>query len=384
MIYVAVADLIPGLHRRPELRATVSQTRADRPGHRFIALGAGPCSGACISDFVRCKMPGLAASKVPSLQAASACSLVSRHPPGKSRTPRSLMASLMQDSARFAALQSSYVVRSRRSSGQRCWAQPAGSRPSRPSRATGASRRRNGATTRISPTSSSPTCSRRGFLDGARRGGGARRQVEAAAALRGQAMVRCHVAGEFRRHQSRGAASRRSSRNGESLTRGLANLIGDTQQRPHQPDRRVGLRGRPQPRRHAGRRGLRERADPADPVRAADAAGARAAAAHGAALHQQVLHPRPAAGELVRALRGRAGPHGVHGLLAQRRPARLGAASTWDDYLEQGVLKALARRAARSPAADTRQRARLLRRRHAARRGARGAARRGASSASRA
>jgi zinc and cadmium transporter len=34
MIYVAVADLIPGLHRRPELRATVSQTL-------LIALGLG-------------------------------------------------------------------------------------------------------------------------------------------------------------------------------------------------------------------------------------------------------------------------------------------------------------------------------------------------------
>jgi zinc and cadmium transporter len=34
MIYVAVADLIPGLHKRPELRATVSQTL-------LIALGIG-------------------------------------------------------------------------------------------------------------------------------------------------------------------------------------------------------------------------------------------------------------------------------------------------------------------------------------------------------
>ena len=34
MIYVAVADLIPGLHRRPELRATLSQSI-------LIALGIG-------------------------------------------------------------------------------------------------------------------------------------------------------------------------------------------------------------------------------------------------------------------------------------------------------------------------------------------------------
>ena len=34
MIYVAVADLIPGLHRRPELRDTASQAL-------LIALGIG-------------------------------------------------------------------------------------------------------------------------------------------------------------------------------------------------------------------------------------------------------------------------------------------------------------------------------------------------------
>ncbi len=42
--------------------------------------------------------------------------------------------------------------------------------------------------------------------------------------------------------------------------------------------------------------------------------GGQAAAADGAAVHQQVLHPRPAARELVRPLRGGAGPHGVHGV----------------------------------------------------------------------
>jgi zinc and cadmium transporter len=38
MIYVAVADLIPGLHRRPELRATVSQTVLIAAGIAAIAL----------------------------------------------------------------------------------------------------------------------------------------------------------------------------------------------------------------------------------------------------------------------------------------------------------------------------------------------------------
>ena len=47
--------------------------------------------------------------------------------------------------------------------------------------------------------------------------------------------------------------------------------------------------------------------------------GVRAAAGDRPAVHQQVLHPRSAAGELVRRARGRAGPHGVPGVLAQRR-----------------------------------------------------------------
>ena len=52
MIYVAVADLIPGLHRRPELRATRSQTVLIALGIGSIALlrAAGPAllAGACI------------------------------------------------------------------------------------------------------------------------------------------------------------------------------------------------------------------------------------------------------------------------------------------------------------------------------------------------
>jgi zinc and cadmium transporter len=38
MIYVAVADLIPGLHRRPELRATLAQTLLIAAGIGVIAL----------------------------------------------------------------------------------------------------------------------------------------------------------------------------------------------------------------------------------------------------------------------------------------------------------------------------------------------------------
>ena len=111
-------------------------------------------------------------------------------------------------------------------------------------------------------------------------------------------------------------------------------------QAPHQPDRRSRVRGRPQPRGHAGRRGVRERADPADPVPADHRAGRGAAAGDGAAVHQQVLHPRPAARELVRRARG--------GERATRCSWCPGATSrpeqgqfTWDDYLEEGVFAAL-------------------------------------------
>ena len=45
MIYVAVADLIPGLHRRPELRATVSQTLLIGLGIGAIALVRGMLGG---------------------------------------------------------------------------------------------------------------------------------------------------------------------------------------------------------------------------------------------------------------------------------------------------------------------------------------------------
>ena len=71
-----------------------------------------------------------------------------------------------------------------------------------------------------------------------------------------------------------------------------------------------------------------------------------------------------------------AGPHGVHDLVAQHS-ARARRVSTWDDYLEQGVLAALDV-GARDRRQQDGQCARILRRRHAARLragGARGAPR---------
>ena len=73
---------------------------------------------------------------------------------------------------------------------------------------------------------------------------------------------------------------------------GPANLCQDAAQGPHHDERRVGLRGRPQSRRHARQRRVPQRADRAHPVRRDDAHGPPPAARHGAAVHQQVLHPR--------------------------------------------------------------------------------------------
>ena len=50
MIYVAVADLIPGLHKRPELRATAQQAlliAAGRGGHR---PGSRPQRGRALAE----------------------------------------------------------------------------------------------------------------------------------------------------------------------------------------------------------------------------------------------------------------------------------------------------------------------------------------------
>ena len=100
---------------------------------------------------------------------------------------------------------------------------------------------------------------------------------------------------------------------------------GEVGRRPqHQPDRRGGLRGRPQ-HRHLARQGrVPERADPAHPVRAEHRQRARDAAADRAALDQQVLHPRPRAAEVVHPLHGRQGLHGVRGVLGQPRRAPQG------------------------------------------------------------
>ena len=87
--------------------------------------------------------------------------------------------------------------------------------------------------------------------------------------------------------------------------------------RTHHHDRRVRVRGRPQPRGNTGKRGVSKRLDRVDPVRTDDRRGLQAAAGHCSTLHQQVLHSRSRAGKLLCSLRGRRWPHHIHDLLAQ-------------------------------------------------------------------
>ena len=93
--------------------------------------------------------------------------------------------------------------------------------------------------------------------------------------------------------------------------------------------------------RSRGRGGVRERADPAHPVQAARRRRcARAAAGDGAAVHQQVLHPRPRSRRTRSCATrwSRATP--CSWSRGATSPTELGHL-TWDDYLRDGVLKAL-------------------------------------------
>ena len=81
-------------------------------------------------------------------------------------------------------------------------------------------------------------------------------------------------------------------------------------------------------------------------------------------MHQQVLHPRPGAGEFLRSIRGCAGPYRIHDFLAQH------SSRAREPYLGQlpGTRCACGdRRRARDRIEQNHQRGRILRRRHAAR-----------------
>ena len=153
---------------------------------------------------------------------------------------------------------------------------------------------------------------------------------------------------------------------GESLWQGMMNLLNDMQRgKISQTDesrfevgRNVGAT------RRLGR--VRERSAPADPIQAAYGEGARAAAPDRAAVHQQVLHPRPAAGELADPPCARCGPSGVRPVVAQRRRSRSRTrpGTTTSSKACSSAIDIV--QADHRPRAD--QHARLLHRRHDARR----------------
>ena len=179
--------------------------------------------------------------------------------------------------------------------------------------------------------------------------------------------------GQHARHQPRGVAARDGDRWGEPAG-GHAPVHRGPGQGPDRDDGRVGVRGGPQRRHDAGHRRLPERGDPAHPVHADDREGLPAPAGDHPAVHQQVLHPGSAAGELLRRARGRRGPHGVPGVVAQRRPGA--------GHADLGRLRRAGRdQGVRGGAGDHRrgqgEHARVLHRRRAAGQWARGAGRAG-------
>ena len=141
-------------------------------------------------------------------------------------------------------------------------------------------------------------------------------------------------------------------------------------QRPAQDldDGPEGLRARRQHRDDAGQGRLPERPAAAHPVRADDAEGGEAPAARHSAVDQQVLHPRPAREEFVREVGDGPGHHRLRHLVGQsRRQARAQGLRGLPDRRHAGR----ARRDREGHRREGGQRARLLPRRHAARRHAR-------------
>ena len=131
--------------------------------------------------------------------------------------------------------------------------------------------------------------------------------------------------------------------NGENLVRGLDNLLSDLKRGQGNLSIRQTtdnfVIGRDIAT-DAGQGRLPERAVRADPIRADDQDGLRDAAADLPAVDQQVLHPRSAAEELLRALGGRARLHRVHGVVGQSRQPR-SPSKSFDDYMREGIFAAL-------------------------------------------
>ena len=152
--------------------------------------------------------------------------------------------------------------------------------------------------------------------DEAGRGRARRCQDQGAHPLRGAAVDRRRQPEQLSGAQPRGAAQGARDQGREHRPGPEAPVAGHPA-RPCVADRRKRVRGRPQRRHQRGCRGVRERTVPVARIQAADAQGASAADAVRAALHQQVLHPRPAAREFGDPLHGRSGPSRVRDQLAQ-------------------------------------------------------------------
>ena len=128
------------------------------------------------------------------------------------------------------------------------------------------------------------------------------------------------LAVELPAHQPRGAARDSGDQCREPRAGHVAAGRGHAQVRRSpqgQPDRHHCVRGRPQSRDDARQGHLSERHLPADPVFADHRQGARDPAADGAAVDQQVLHPRPHAGEEPDQVPRRPGLHRLHHLVGE-------------------------------------------------------------------
>ncbi len=192
------------------------------------------------------------------------------------------------------------------------------------------------------------------------RGGRPGCQTEAQTALLYAPVHRLDEPGQFRGDQPRGhqAGPRNQRRERQGRARSSARR---SEAGTHLDHRRERLRGRQERRSVCRLGGVRERVDPVDPVRAADRTGRATAAADRAAVHQQVLHPRLAARQLLRALRLRTRPYGVSGVVAQ---PRRGAGRDHLGRLPATRRDARDRNRARHQRRRSDQRARLVRGRH--------------------
>ena len=201
--------------------------------------------------------------------------------------------------------------------------------------------------------------------------GAGRSRIQKTNPVPGAAVCRCDCTIEFPGDESRSAQARdRDGRrqyrpgNGEPDRRRAA--------RAHRDDRRIGFRGRCQPGALAWQRGVPQRANRVDPVRAGDPRSVQATASSRAGVHQQVLHPRLGTEKFLRAAHRRCGTYDVHDLLAQHSA---GAGASDVGRLPRTRRAAGHRRRAGNLRQPDHQRARFLRRRNAPRLFAGGAGR---------